>query len=73
VKPSSSENGSLNVTLVSWFGGRLRSLLGAMESLVFRRSTRHRSALVPGKRSEYPGLSQALRILRDDDGLGVKH
>jgi hypothetical protein len=29
-----------------------------------------RSALVPGKRSEYPGLSQALGILRDDDGLG---
>jgi hypothetical protein len=32
-----------------------------------------RSALVSGKSSECPGLAQALRILRDDDGLVVKH
>jgi hypothetical protein len=55
------------------FGGRLRSLLGAKGALGARVTYHHRSALVPGKRSESPGFSQALGILRDDDGLGVKH
>jgi hypothetical protein len=68
VKPSSSENGSLNVTLAPWFGGRLRSLLGAMEFLVFRRSTRHRSGLVPAVSLECPGFAQGLGILRGGGG-----